>query len=131
MINEETRQAIIAYRLDNAHRTLDEIPIHIEHSLWNTAMNRLYYACFYAVTALLISRGIEAQTHAGVRQMLGLHFVRTGKLPIKMSKFYTDLFENRQTGDYEDFIYIDQDIIEELYPDAIAFVEAIEILIKE
>lgn len=41
-------------------------------------MNRLYYACYYAVTALLISNGLNATTHAGVRTMLGLKFIKTG-----------------------------------------------------
>ncbi|GHT11139.1 hypothetical protein FACS189426_12560 [Bacteroidia bacterium] len=59
LLDKETKDAIVSYRLINAHKTLDEIPIHIEHELWNTAINRLYYACFYAVTALLIGVGIE------------------------------------------------------------------------
>lgn len=125
MIDTETRDAIVNYRLENAHKTLNEIPIHIEHELWNTAINRLYYACYYAVTALLINSGIEAQTHAGVRRMLALHFTKTEKLSIKLSKFYTDLFENRQTSDYADFIFFDREIVEELYKQAIVFVDAI------
>lgn len=92
-------------------------------------MNRMYYACFYATSALLVNEGIEAKTHAGVRQMLGMHFVRTGKFPISLSKFYTDLFDNRQIGDYEDFIYFDEQTTSELYPQAVEFIEAIEKLL--
>jgi uncharacterized protein (UPF0332 family) len=131
MMNKETRKAIVFYRLENAHKTLNEIPIHIEHELWNTAVNRLYYACFYAVTALLVSVGIEAQTHAGVRRMLALHFVKEAKLSVKWGKFYTDLFESRQTGDYEDFIYFDRDTVEDFYKRAIDFIEIIEGLIDK
>jgi len=99
MTDRETVDAIVVYRLENAHKTLNEIPIHIEHELWNTAINRLYYACYYAVTALLIHSDIEAQTHAGVRRMLAVHFTKTEKLSVKLNKFYTDLFESRQTID--------------------------------
>lgn len=60
MMNEEDRLAVVAYRLDNAHRTLNNIPIMLQNELWDAAMNRLYYACFYSVTALLISHGIES-----------------------------------------------------------------------
>ena len=129
MMNKETRDAIVAYRLENAQKTLNEIPIHIEHKLWNTAVNRLYYACYYAVTALLINSGIEAQTHAGVRRMLALHFTKTEKLSIKLNKFYTDLFESRQTSDYADFIYFDYETVEELYKQATVFIDAIKKLI--
>jgi uncharacterized protein (UPF0332 family) len=130
MIDKETRNAIVSYRLENAHKTLNEIPIHIENELWNTAINRLYYACFYAVTALLVSVEIETQSHSGVRRMLALHFTKEGKLSVKWGKFYTDLFESRQTGDYEDFIYFDREITEDFYKQAIDFIEIIESLIN-
>jgi uncharacterized protein (UPF0332 family) len=131
MMDEATRSAIVSYRMENALNTLKEIPIHTEHKLWNTAVNRLYYACFYAVTALLVKHKIETQTHAGARRMLSLHFTKAGKLPVKLNKFYTDLFENRQTGDYEDFIYFDKETVDELYIQAVEFIEAIEHLVIE
>jgi uncharacterized protein (UPF0332 family) len=130
MIDKEAREAIVAYRLEKAHKTLEEIPIHIEHQLWNTAVNRLYYACFYAVNALLISRQIETKSHSGALRMLSLHFTKTQKLSIELNRFYADLFENRQSGDYTDFTYFDREMVEELYEQAIEFVEAIENLIE-
>jgi len=129
MMDKETRDAIVAYRLENADKTLDEISIHISNELWNTAINRLYYACYYAVTALLINSGIETQTHAGVRRMLALHFTKTGKLSIKWNKFYTDLFDNRQTSDYADFVYYDRETVEELHKQAISFIKIIKELV--
>jgi len=131
MMDEETRVAVVEYRLENARNTLNELPILIENEFWNTAISRLYYACFYAVTALLVSHRIETQTHAGARRMLAMHFTREGKLSIELSKFYTDLFENRQTGDYQDFIYFNREIVEELYKQGIVFVHSIEELIKK
>ena len=126
MIDKETRDAIVEYRMENARKTLNDIPILVEHEMWNTAVNRLYYACFFAVSALLISIHIETQTHTGARRMLALHFTKTKKLSIKLSKFYTDLFENRQSSDYADFIYFDKETVEELYKQSIIFVDTIE-----
>ncbi len=70
------RQELIEHRLERAKETLREIDIYVENNLWNTAINRLYYACYYAVTALLLTKDIHAGTHTGVRHMLGLHFVK-------------------------------------------------------
>jgi len=131
MISEEEKNDLIAYRIENSKSTLTEIPIHISNGFYKTAMNRMYYGCYYMVTALLLKNDIPAYTHAGVRQMLGLHFVKTGKLDIKMSKFYNDLFVNRQEGDYADFVYYDQDSVSELFPIALQFVEEISKLIHE
>ena len=130
MMNKESRDAIVAYRIEKACRTLNEIPILIEHEMWNTAVNRLYYACFFAVTALLISRQIETKTHAGALQMLSLHFTKTQKLSIELNRFYADLFDNRQSGDYADFTYFDREMVEELYRQAIVFIDTIEKLIE-
>lgn len=63
--------------------------------------------------------------------MLGLHFVSTGILPLKVGKTFTTLFEKRHSGDYDDFVYCDEEMVGELYPQAKAFVDAVYSLIKE
>lgn len=131
MMTTEEKDALIAYRIENARLTIDEVPIHISNKFYKTAMNRMYYGCYYVVTALLLKNNIEAYTHAGVRQMLGLHFVKSEKLSVKMSKFYSDLFANRQEGDYADFVYYDLETVTELYPQALLFVEKIIKIIEE
>ena len=60
------RMELVNYRLKKANHILQEIDIHIQNELWNTAINRMYYACYYAVSALLIHRSIIEQTHTGV-----------------------------------------------------------------
>ena len=49
----------IKYRLQKANETISETKILIENKFWNTAINRMYYACFYAVGALLVKNGVE------------------------------------------------------------------------
>jgi uncharacterized protein (UPF0332 family) len=36
----------ISYRLQRANETILEVKILIDNKLWNTAINRMYYACF-------------------------------------------------------------------------------------
>lgn len=62
--------------------------------------------------------------------MLGLHFVSTGKLPLRIGKTFSTLFEKRHSGDYDDFVYCDEDLVNDLYPQAKAFIEAIDKLLK-
>lgn len=87
--------------------------MHIENELWNTAVNRLYYACYYAVSALLLTQNIKIKSHKGARQMFGLHYGKTGAIDKTLAKFFTDLYDMRQTGDYDDFIeYTKEDILD-------------------
>lgn len=51
-MNDELRNEIIQYRLESAEALLNEIDSHINNGFYNTAVNRMYYACFYSVSAL-------------------------------------------------------------------------------
>ena len=80
-------------------------------------INRLYYACFYAVTSLLLSGEIETKTHSGTKQLFGLHFVKTGKISEENNKLYTKLFHMRQSADYEDGVeYTESDLLPLMAP---------------
>lgn len=129
-MNEIERKELVDYRIRRALETLREVSLHIENELWNTSINRLYYACYYSVIALLISKGIKAQTHAGVRQMFGLHFIKTGLIDKESGSFFSNIFDKRLTGDYNDFIdYTKEDILELINP-AKDFIEEIQKLLN-
>ena len=69
----------------------------------------MYYACYYAVAALLLKHGICVKTHSGIRQAFSKEFVLTGQIDKEQSKFYSNLYANRQSGDYDDFIMMNED----------------------
>ena len=128
-MNDDDRSDLIVLRLENSQSAMQESKLLIDNGYWNAAINRMYYGCYYAVSALLISKGIQAQTHAGVRQMLGLHFVKKGLLSARNNAFFSDLFAKRHSGDYDVYIYFNEEITKSLYPQAIEFIEKIKMLI--
>ena len=128
-MTDEQRKDIVIYRMGNALDTLHEVKEHISNGFYNTAVNRMYYACFYAVSALLIAHQIEVKSHDGTRQKFGQHFVLTGIVPKEFGKFYRMIFEKRSAGDYEDFITHDLATAEMLYPKAEEFIYKIKELV--
>lgn len=131
-MTEEERWDIIQYRLESANGLLTEVESHINNGFYNTAVNRMYYACFYSASALLLHNMIEGvKTHEGVRQMLGKHFINTGILSKEMGKFYTVLFARRSAADYDDFLNYDRQAVLELQPRAEVFVMTIRSLINK
>jgi len=130
-LNKNEREAIVTYRLEKAKETLIEAEGNIEMKYWHTAANRLYYACYYAVSALLIANGFTAQTHSGVIHMFGLHFIKTCKISKELGKFYSDVFELRQTGDYSDIISIEENEVKPMLKPAKEFIQTIQNLIVE
>jgi len=119
------------YRLERAQETLEDARILAISERWNACVNRLYYACFYAVSALLIKEGYSSSKHTGVRSLFNLHFVKTGVVPKELARIYNDLFERRQESDYTDFITFKESQVQPLIPQAEEFVERISILIHE
>ena len=128
-MTDEQRNYIVHYRIENAVDTLKEVLVHCENGYFNTAGNRLYSACYYAATALLVANCIETKSHDGVRQMLGKEFVLTGKIPVELGRFYSVAFSKRSAGDYEDFIIHTRETVMELYPQAEQFVECVKELL--
>ena len=116
----------INYRLQRANETISEIKILIENKLWNTAVNRMYYACFYAVGALLAKNGVETSSHSGSRQKFGQLFIQSGLISRELGKHYSELFEKRQKGDYNDFFDFDEETVLKLYSPSVEFIKAIE-----
>ena len=88
---EEERKSVIDYKLEKAKETIAEIPILIANKLWRNAANRLYYACFYAVSALLIKHGHTAHTHGGTKGLFGKYFVLTNIISKEQNKLYEKL----------------------------------------
>jgi len=130
-LDEQSRTDLVKYRVERADETMMEARLLAKEGYYNAAINRLYYACFYAALALLVKYGIATATHAGVKTMLGLHFVSKGMLEKKHGKTFSRLFEIRHSGDYDDFVYCDKEMTDEYIPLAEAFIQRIKELIEE
>ena len=44
--------------------------------------------------------GIEVESHGAVTRMLGLHFVKPGRLPARVTRHLGNLYERRHTAEY-------------------------------
>lgn len=125
-----TKEDLVNYRLERASETLDDARLMAENKRWNSCMNRLYYACFYAVSGLLLEHNLSSSTHKGVRGLFNRHFVKTGQISVENGKLFGELFENRQEGDYKDLIRFDEKSVFVLFPKAELFVEEVTDLAK-
>ena len=68
---------------------------------YESAVSRVYYAMFYCVEAVLLTKRLSFSSHKAVISAFGKHFVKTGIFPKDMSKAITLAFEKRQFGDYK------------------------------
>jgi uncharacterized protein (UPF0332 family) len=130
-LSEEARQDIVRYRAQRAQETLEDARILARAERWQPCVNRLYYACFYAVSALLYKHDQASSKHSGVRSLFNRHFVMAGKVSKPLAQLYNDLFSRRQESDYLDFVRFEASQVQPLLAAAAQFVEAITALIDE
>lgn len=126
----EYNKDLVAYRIEKARDTFEDALILAKSDRWNACVNRLYYACFYAVSALLIQDGLSSSKHTGVRSLFNQRYVKTGKVPKDMARIYNDLFERRQESDYIDFVVFHETQVRTWIPQAETFVQHIANFIK-
>jgi uncharacterized protein (UPF0332 family) len=118
----EPLEALIRYRLERAQESLADVRLLADAERWNTCVNRLYYSCFYAVSALLARDGLSSSRHTGLRSLFNRNYVRTGVIPRDLARLYNDLFERRQESDYADFVRFQADQVRPWIPQTEAFI---------
>lgn len=101
-LNQEEREAVVTYRLEKAAKTMEQAKCNLPMHFWELVANRMYYAAYYAVSALLIANGHTAKTHETIVRVFGLQFVKTGMFSSEQGRLYNKLFSLRLTGDYND-----------------------------
>ena len=106
------KEDIVRYRLERAEETYQEALLMYREKHWNTCANRLYYACFYAVSALLQQHDFSSGKHSGVKAFFNRYFIKTGGIDKEFGRLYSRLFDARQEGDYIDFVRYAVDDIE-------------------
>ncbi len=87
-MNEDHRNDIIKYRIERSKETYREAILMNRENHWNACANRLYYSCFYAVTALLQKHDMTSGKHTGVKSFFNQYFVKTNIVSKENGKLY-------------------------------------------
>ena len=99
-LTNEERNTLVALELKKAIETYEDIGVLIDANRLNGAANRMYYAVFHAVCALLIHDGHQVNTHKGSHALFSQHYIKTGILPREYGQLYNQLQTMREESDY-------------------------------
>ncbi|MDX2133549.1 MAG: HEPN domain-containing protein [Saprospiraceae bacterium] len=124
-----SKEELIHYRIERAREAFIDTVFLIGEKRWNAAANRMYYACFYIVSAYLAFRNLNATTHSGLKSAFNLELVKTGKINREDGILFNGLFNIRQQADYEDFMNIQEADVLPLVPKVEALIQEIEYII--
>jgi uncharacterized protein (UPF0332 family) len=118
------------YRLEKAKNTLSYAKSYIDDTTLDSTVNRIYYSMFYAVNALLITKGLYSSKHSGVRAIFNREIVNKGLIEKQWGEFFADMFDRRQKGDYKDFVKFEKQDVEEWLKKSEEFINKIEQLLQ-
>ena len=131
MKNFETNIELINYRREKARDTLADAKSMLHKVSLFTIVNRIYYATFYEVTAILLTRGLSSSKHSGIRSIFNREFIKRGIVKEEFGVFFNKISEFRQKGDYGDFVIFEKERVEEWLTQAENFISALEDIISE
>ena len=118
---DETTKALINGYIQRAERKLEVAEKLLKSEDYEDSVSRAYYAVFHATQALLLTEGAHTETHKGVVTLFGLLFVKTGKFSKNIGKYLANLKDDRESGDYEVFSYIEKETAETALSEAREF----------
>lgn len=120
------KEDLITYRREKAAETLEDARIMFERKRWFSTVNRIYYALFYEIIALLQTKDFSTPKHTGVRALFNQHFVKTGIVNVDIGKFFNKMFDFRKKGDYQDFIYFEEEDVSDWMTKAEKYIKELE-----
>lgn len=128
-MNEEMT-AYIRYRLEKAQEVYYAANVLYNAAQWNSVINRLYYACFYSASAMLLYYGISAKSHSGVIGKFSEHVVRQGIISLEEFRVYAKLQSWRTKGDYNDLFDFTEEDVSSMMKPAKDFIDKVASLIE-
>ncbi len=127
-LQEEDRNALITYRIQQASECVDEVQFLIDNQKYKIAINRIYYGMFYSVLALALKDQYESSKHSQLLGWFNKNYIHTGLIDVKYGKVLNKAFTLRNESDYEPFIDYEQQEVIELYGKMKEFIQTVRLL---
>lgn len=127
MTVEEKKRALSAYRIRQAEESLDEAGYLLSGGKSpRSVINRVYYAMFYAVLALLVHEPYSSSKHSGILSYFNRRFIKEGVFPDSIGRSINKAFELRQRGDYREYSDVSLEQVKPFLHEAKIFIQTIK-----
>ncbi len=123
-------KSLVDYRLDEARESIEEAVLLLEGGKSRGALNRAYYAMFYATLAMLAIKELGASKHSGVIRLFHEHYVQDGTFDKEIARSLSIAFDLRNKSDYRELTSPSSDEAQDTLAAAIKFVAEAERVIE-
>jgi uncharacterized protein (UPF0332 family) len=128
-VNIDHKSAIINHWIEKARESMETAKSEFNSGRNTTAVRNLYYACFYALTAVLLKEGHSFKKHTAVKAALHKELIKAGIVEPVWGKFYNKVFDSRHEGDYQPLRIFEAEEVKVLLDQGAGFITQMEALL--
>ena len=127
MLDKEDKTfALSQYRLNTAEETLIVAQECFANNHYKDAINRSYYAAFYAARAVLAIEEVDFKRHKDVVAYFNKEYVAKGKVTRNLGRMLARLQQKREQSDYDDFFIASREEAAKQIENAVSIVSGIK-----
>ena len=130
MSDDKYLDEVVQYWIEKAEDSLKAAKDELAAGRLSFSVNRIYYGCFYIVSAFLLRRKFRFSKHSGVRGTFHQQLVKPGLVSRENGQLYDELFEARQRGDYVELVTFEKENVKDWLERALRFIKEMTVLIK-
>ncbi len=101
----------------------------IKNKKFLLAVNRIYYGMFYIISALSLRYDFSTSKHQQLIGWFNKEFISTGEIDRKYGRILHNAYNNRSTGDYDDFAEFDEEDVKKSFDEMKDFIRTIRALL--
>lgn len=125
-------QARVQHRLRRAREGVEEARLLFGAGHLDACVHRLWCACLYAISALLLTRGLSMDVHVQLlRAFFHKEFVQPGMIPLEYERFIDLLLKNSQKSESSDLVVFQGEQVQEWLQRTNEFVECVSGLLTQ
>jgi len=109
-VTEKNKRVNLKEDLERSKEAMQAYSVLLRSGLCKDAMSRMYYALLHQIRALLLTKGLEPETHDGALTLLSLHFVKEKIIAHTDAHLFARLMKYREEADYtSSYVFTEQD----------------------
>jgi len=128
-MKDNEKNALIEHRIARATDTIEEVSFLIKNKKFLLAVNRIYYGMFYILSALSLKYDFSTSKHQQLIGWFNKEFISTGEIDRKYGRILHNAYNNRSTGDYDDFAEFDEEDVKKSFDEMKDFIRTIRALL--
>jgi len=128
-MKDDEKNALIEHRIARATDTIEEVSFLIKNKKFLLSVNRIYYGMFYILSALSLKYDFSTSKHQQLIGWFNKEFISTGEIDRKYGRILHNAYNNRSTGDYDDFAEFDEEDVKKSFDEMKDFIRTIRALL--